>query len=196
LRVKYVHANLVESVLLTCIKAKEYTVIIKLIEELPKLTKSFEPTAFMLTQYTYAAFKLKDATRALDSLKLMQLHGHIPSSISVAEVISLLELSSDTEATVDVFESYVAEHIFPKSTEVSLVVDLHGYSQVLARAAVRSALRLLKQNQPALEKRKVPPSLVRLNYHLFEIVPNLVVIPIIYFGRFLLRALAKTQKRR
>lgn len=169
-----------ESVLLTCIKAKEYAVIIKLIEELPKLTKSFEPTAFMLTQYTYAAFKLKDATRARDSLKLMQFYGHMPSSISVAEVISLLELSSDTEAAVDVFESYVAEHLFPKSTEISLVVDLHGYSQVLARAAVRSALRLLKQNQQALEKRKVPPSLVRVDYHLFEIIPYVIVIIMLF----------------
>jgi hypothetical protein len=151
-------------VLLACIKAKEYGVIIKLIEELPKLIKSFEPTAFMLTQYTYAAFKLRDSKRAIDSLKMMQSLQITPSSISVAEVISLLESVGDTESSVDVFEAFVAVHLFPNSSEVSLIVDLHGYSQVLARAAVRSALRLLILKWKSGEQRLVSPNLVSVSY--------------------------------
>jgi hypothetical protein len=160
LRTKYIDAGLLENVLLACIKSKEFGVIIKLIEELPKLTGSFVPTQFMLTQYTYAAFKLRDTERAYQSLEKMREYNHLPGSISIAEVISLLESTGETERSVDIFQTYIAEHIFPSEKEVALLVDLHGYSQVIARAAVRSALRLLLNNADAIVQRPSTPSLI------------------------------------
>ena len=64
LRTKQIDKNLLETVLLTCIQSKEYQVLVKLVEELPRLSSpnAFEPTWFILTQYIYGCYKLKEVS--------------------------------------------------------------------------------------------------------------------------------------
>ena len=131
-------------VILTCIRAKEYLVAIKLIDELPKLTSNtFVPTAFMLTQYIYGCYKLKEVQKAVSALdRMTELH-YYPNMVSVTQAISLVEGDQDYAKSIQIFHEFVASQLDPSPEEKSMVLDLHGFNQVLSRAAIRSALATL-----------------------------------------------------
>jgi DNA-nicking Smr family endonuclease len=146
--------EMLEVVLLTCIEAKEFGVLIKLIDALPKLTTgSFVPTAFMMTQYVYACYKLKESDKAIEALQLMTRHKYAPSMVSVSQAISLSESRHDFDKSIEIFESYVARHLLPTENDSALIVDLHGYSQIIARVAIRSALNVIEADKNNGQKR-------------------------------------------
>ena len=77
--------------------------------------------------------------------------------VSVTQAISLAEGAHDYAQSVEIFRSFVAEKFDNSpatSDSSSIVVDLHGYNQILARAAIRSALeRILEKHRETRRER-------------------------------------------
>jgi len=77
-----------------------------------------------------------------------------PTFSSLSQVVGCLEAAGLSDDATDVFEGLVEQHLPPNGSE-DMVIDLHGFSAAVARASVRSALRLLLKQRQLLS-----PSLV------------------------------------
>ena len=184
---------------------------VKLIDELPKLMmtsspqhhNAFIPTGFMLTQYIYSCYKLKEVSKAVTAIHRMydELQ-YYPNMVSVTQVISLLEANHEYEKSVEIFRKFVATTEEELDGQVdplapsqqgekipSVVVDLHGFNQVLSRAAIRSALWKLVDAKPKVSTNLViitgkginsKDDKVRIYIHAYIYVCMFIVINISY----------------
>jgi hypothetical protein len=148
LKAKKMDSNILESCISTCFKAKEYNVITKLIEEIPKLTLGkFSINNILFSQYVYASYRLQDPEKAFKALNIMETNKISPNIVSIGQLMSILEISHKYDKIIELFERYISSHIAPSYSDVTLIVDLHGFSKVLARASIRSAFRVLMNHK-------------------------------------------------
>lgn len=154
-----VDSKLVNLAIAACYRASEWSMIIKLYELMPTLTRN----KFIPNQYTYmqaigAACKLQNSTIALSIYDKMmisingQLRGNtsssselvLPSIAMSSLLVSLLESSQRYNESVQIFESLICCHLSCELYDGDMIIDLHGFSIALARATVRSALNTLR----------------------------------------------------
>jgi len=179
----FVDYRAVNAALSACAKSEQWEMVLKLFDQMPTVTShTFVPNQFSYFQATQAACRTKDAVKALELLRAQAAAGFAPTSLTVSQVLAALETARMFDDTVAVFEEFVAQHLsidhyedpgvdgngsvlsqlreqLPDIVGVTpMVVDLHGYSTPMARAAVRSALRCLWEEARQALNAAVAPS--------------------------------------
>ena len=136
-----VNPKIFNSVLITCSKSQQWDLVLKLFNEISTIHSPDTMRLFDMTSVScsiHASTKLGDsnATRSLLQQALL-LNETISSSALryAATIFDKENLRSDSEW---LFENFVGGHLDPWT------VDLHGYSSSVAKGAVLSALKLIK----------------------------------------------------
>lgn len=149
-----VDAKNVNAALGACSRASQWEMILKLSDQLPTLTRhNFVPNHFSFSHVLLAGMKLNDASKCLEVLKTWAqaaTSSHdvsLPSFTSISHCISALETAGRHEDSLDVFENYLSSttstgDLLPDG---SMIIDLHGYSIPVAKAATRFIIKCAQQ---------------------------------------------------
>ncbi len=144
-----VDSRTTNSAIHACIKAGQTLVAIRLMDGLPRLRKGLSLDDSMVVQVLSAALKMNDIAIVERLMNTFEGRGfNLPQKL-VWKLITFFDTHHRHEWTVELFETYVTQHIdnpdldSDSTNPLTMVVDLHGYSVAVAKAAVRAALQRL-----------------------------------------------------
>lgn len=139
-----------------CLKASpsQSVIVERLITQLPVLRTALQHDTIMASEVLHAAVQSRNATSLKALMNVFQNENIAVTTKALTAVVNVLDEIEEYEEAVKVFESTIAQHIHPKhysheacsqSRDDAMYVDLHGYSVAVAKAAVRSALGILRR---------------------------------------------------
>jgi pentatricopeptide repeat protein len=102
----------VNTAMSACAKSQQWGMILKLYDQMPTVTgNAFIPNQFSHFQALVSACKTKNPTKAIEILRAKAAMGILPSTASIAQVMTALEAAERHDDMVMVFEEFVSSHL-------------------------------------------------------------------------------------